>query len=60
MKNDLNNVNGMCRVAGSRNGLQEIDFWDIFFGKFVQIFTGYRAYASIKKLKTGCMVFTSQ
>ena len=40
--------------------LREIGFWDIFFENLFGFLQDIGPNASIKKMKTGCMVFTSQ
>ena len=48
------------RAARSRNDLQEIGFWDIFLENLFRFLQDIGPNASIKKMKTECMVFTPQ
>ena len=46
--------------ARSRNGLREILFLGHFFENLFRFLEDIGPNASIEKMKTGCMVFTSQ
>ena len=49
-----------AELLGKGNGLREIGFQDIFFENLFRFLQDIGLNASIKKMKTGCMVFTSQ